>query len=51
MFLHPSVMGHIEWFRKNLYDSHFIRIEDYELWLRTNFKKSFSKFNVTIDVL
>lgn len=40
-FLHPSVMGHIEWFRKNLYDSHFIRIEDYELWLRTISKSHF----------
>lgn len=40
-FLHPSVMGHIEWFRINQYDNRFIRIEDYELWLRTISKSHF----------
>ena len=32
---HATVMGHIEWFRKNPYDSQYVRAEDYELWCRT----------------
>jgi glycosyltransferase involved in cell wall biosynthesis len=32
---HATVMGHIEWFRMNPYDSGYIRAEDYELWCRT----------------
>lgn len=34
-FCHPSVTGRIEWFRKNPYDATYVRMEDYELWLRT----------------
>lgn len=33
-FLHPSVIGKIEWFRKNQYSGDFERMEDFELWLR-----------------
>lgn len=33
-FLHPSVMGKIDWFRRNTYSEDFERMEDFELWLR-----------------
>jgi len=35
-FLHPSVMAKTSWFKKNPYSSLYIRMEDYELWLRTS---------------
>jgi glycosyltransferase involved in cell wall biosynthesis len=34
-FAHPSIMGNITWFKKNLYDSKWERMEDLELWIRT----------------
>jgi len=34
-FLHPSILGKKDWFISNKYDDRFLRIEDYELWLRT----------------
>jgi len=34
-FAHPSVMGRTEWFRKNQYDKSWVRMEDFELWIRT----------------
>ena len=33
-FLHPSVMGRIDWFRRNRYNQLFNRMEDVELWFR-----------------
>jgi glycosyltransferase involved in cell wall biosynthesis len=36
---HATVMGRTEWFRKNPYDSEYLRAEDCELWCRT-FKTS-----------
>lgn len=35
LFVHPTVMGRTEWFRRNHYDSAAVRIEDRDLWLRT----------------
>lgn len=40
-FIHPSVMGRTEWFKKNLYDENYFRCEDFELWLRTFQKNKF----------
>ncbi len=33
-FVHPTVMGRTEWFRRNPYDPAYVRAEDSELWLR-----------------
>lgn len=34
-FIHPTVMGHTEWFRRNPYSDWAVRAEDKELWCRT----------------
>lgn len=34
-FIHPTVMGKLEWFRKNRYDERFSGVEDMELWRRS----------------
>lgn len=47
-FIHPSVMGKTEWFRKNPYDSKFLRIEDKELWLRTFRASKFENLEETL---
>jgi glycosyltransferase involved in cell wall biosynthesis len=33
-FIHPTLMGRTEWFRRNPYDAAFVRAEDQELWQR-----------------
>jgi glycosyltransferase involved in cell wall biosynthesis len=35
LLIHPTVMGHTEWFRRNPYDPAYVRAEDLELWTRT----------------
>jgi glycosyltransferase involved in cell wall biosynthesis len=35
VFIHPTVMGRTEWFRRNPYDPGYVRAEDAELWFRT----------------
>lgn len=35
LFIHPTIMGRIEWFRKNNYDCTLSRVQDFELWIRT----------------
>jgi len=35
LLFHPTVTGHIEWFKKNPYDPKYLRAEDRELWCRT----------------
>lgn len=35
-FIHPTIIGKTEWFRKNRYDNKADRIEDTELWYRTS---------------
>ena len=47
LFIHPTIMGKTDWFRKNPYDesSSVYRAEDYELWSRTILNNCFA----TID--
>ncbi|HAU53115.1 MAG TPA: glycosyl transferase family 2 [Sphingobacterium sp.] len=40
-FIHPTIMGKTEWFRQNPYDVEAIRVEDTELWFRTNKSNNF----------
>lgn len=40
-FIHPSVMGKTTWFKSNPYDAKAVRIEDKDLWLRTQKKSQF----------
>ena len=40
-FVHPSIMGRIDWFRNNPYADWPIRAEDTELWLRTSLSSNF----------
>lgn len=35
VFIHPSVVGKTEWFKKHKYKNEFHRAEDLELWCRT----------------
>lgn len=41
IFIHPSIIGHINWFKNNLYDINLSGAEDYELFLRTFLNASF----------
>ncbi|MBC8152751.1 MAG: glycosyltransferase family 4 protein, partial [Bacteroidetes bacterium] len=41
-FIHPTVMGHTDWFRANVYHEHAGWVADYELWLRTVKTASFA---------
>jgi len=34
-FIHPTVVGKLNWFNHNLYDEKIHRCQDFELWLRT----------------
>jgi hypothetical protein len=47
-FIHPTVMGHLSWFKQYKYDTEAIRVEDFELWVRT-FEAS--KFYISDDYL
>ena len=47
-FIHPTVMGHTEWFRNNPYSEWAVRAEDKELWCRTNHKSCFWSLNKTL---
>lgn len=40
-FIHPTVMGKLEWFRKNRYDERFSGVEDMELWRRSRNRSVF----------
>lgn len=40
-FIHPTVMGKLEWFRSNPYCEWALRAEDMELWSRTASKSKF----------
>ena len=40
-FIHPSVMGRTEWFRKHPYRSECDGCEDWDLWTRTRMSSSF----------
>lgn len=40
-FIHPTIVAKTEWFINNPYDVKAVRIEDLELWFRTNNKCNF----------
>lgn len=40
-FIHPTVIGKTQWFKKNQYTSWAVRAEDSELWIRTASKSNF----------
>lgn len=40
-FLHPSVMGKVDWFKKYPYNAGYERMEDLELWLRAAKESSY----------
>ena len=40
-FIHPTIMGRIEWFKQNLYEEWALRGEDFELWTRTSSMSTF----------
>lgn len=48
IFIHPTIMGKIEWFRSNPYSERCYRAEDLELWTRSC---SFSHFHVIHEPL
>jgi glycosyltransferase involved in cell wall biosynthesis len=47
-FIHPTIMGRVEWFRGNPYSAEVHRAEDMELWMRTC---QFSKFEILREPL
>lgn len=34
LYIHPTTIGRLQWFRDNQYDPHYVRAEDRELWCR-----------------
>lgn len=40
-FIHPTVIGKLSWFKKHKYNEKCLRIEDYELWVRTIHESKF----------
>ncbi len=47
-FIHPTVTGKLEWFRKNRYDGRFNGCEDTELWRRARRHSVFHLLNATV---
>lgn len=43
LFVHPTVMGRADWFRRNPYDPVYVRAEDRELWSRTCATTTFAR--------
>lgn len=48
-FVHPSVIGKTEWFRRNQYSRDFERMEDFELWLRA--RKTSLYYNLSLPLM
>ncbi len=48
LFIHPTVMGRVEWFRENPYRTTNRRAEDYELWCVTFNKSTFAKIDAPL---
>lgn len=44
-FIHPTVCGKLEWFKKNKYNEDYIGAEDFDLWLRTWKSSKFAIIN------
>lgn len=47
-FAHPSVTGKTSWFKANTYDNKAVRMEDFDLWLRTINKSNFANINTPL---
>jgi len=47
-FIHPSVMAKSDWYKNNLYDSKYVRMEDMALWTRTITKSNFANLNTPL---
>lgn len=47
-FIHPTIMAKTNWFLNNPYDERAVRLEDFELWMRT---KSENKFKMLLEPL
>ncbi|QZE12879.1 glycosyltransferase [Halosquirtibacter laminarini] len=45
IFIHPTVLGKLNWFIANPYNPKFTRMEDYELWIRTYSMSNFEIIN------
>lgn len=40
-FIHPTIMAKTNWFLNNPYDERAVRLEDFELWMRTKSENNF----------
>ena len=47
-FLHPSVMGRTDWFRRNRYNQLFNRMEDVELWFRAANDSTYKNLDIPL---
>lgn len=47
-FIHPTIMAKTNWFLNNPYDERAVRLEDFELWMRT---KSENNFKMLLEPL
>ncbi|MCP9769393.1 glycosyltransferase family 2 protein [Lacihabitans sp. LS3-19] len=47
-FIHPTVAGKLSWFKINKYNENCIRMEDYELWVRTIGNSNFFVLHVPL---
>lgn len=47
-FIHPTVLGRIEWFKANPYCCWALRAEDFELWCRTSSKSNFWALDIPL---
>ena len=47
-FYHPTIMGRTDWFRHNPYDEKALRMEDYELWVRTVEDSKFANIDMPL---
>lgn len=47
-FLHSSVMGRIDWFRRNRYNQLFNRMEDVELWFRAANNSTYKNLDIPL---
>jgi glycosyltransferase involved in cell wall biosynthesis len=43
IFTHGAVMARSSWYKKNLYNESYLRVQDYELWCRTALSSTFAR--------
>lgn len=48
IFIHPTIIGSVKWFRENPYNEECIRMEDHELWVRTFTKSKFEVLDIPL---